>query len=120
MWNNRCLFVLNFLHPEEIPTFLYAKYIMLLRDLSCTKNDLLQLGNCTDQHLDNLITWLVRLGCIKCVSKPGAKALIGFPFGKDRVVFNSHKIYGPVMLSHVFANWKLIHTNADHLVYMIF
>ena len=64
---------------------------------------------------DNLNPWgdLIAMAKAWCVSKPSAKALIGFPFGKDRVVFNSHKIYGPVMLSHVFANWKLIHTNAD-------
>ena len=65
---------------------------------------------------DNLNPWgdLISMAKAWCVSKPGAKALIGFPSGpKDRVVFNSHKVYGPVLLSHVFANWKLLHTNVD-------
>ena len=49
-----------------------------------------------------------------CVTKHNAKALIGFPAGpNDKIVFNSHKIYGPVMLPHVFANWELEHTNLE-------
>ena len=68
---------------------------------------------------DNLNPWgdLIAMAKAWCVSKPGAKALIGIPFGKDRITFNLHKIYGPVMLSHVFANWKLLHTHAHESMY---
>ena len=49
-----------------------------------------------------------------CLTKPSGKALIGFPAGpKDKIVFNSHKVYGPIMLSHIFANWKLDYTDFD-------
>ena len=49
-----------------------------------------------------------------CISQPDAMALIGIPVGsKDNIVFNSHKIYGPIMLTNMFANWKLEYTNTD-------
>ena len=49
-----------------------------------------------------------------CLSQPDAMALIGIPVGpKDKVVFNSHKTYGPIMLMNMFANWKLEYTNID-------
>ena len=87
-----CLF-LQLFHPLRISLIL------------TTINLRVTLQDCIQSVIGQSVSW--------CVSKPSAKALIGFPFGKDRVVFNSHKIYGPVMLSHVFANWKLLHTNAD-------
>ena len=51
-----------------------------------------------------------------CVLKPGGKALIGFPIGpeKDQILFNGNKNYGPVMLPHIFANWKQIHSELDY------
>ena len=49
-----------------------------------------------------------------CVSQPNAMALVGIPAGpKDKIVFNSHRIYGPIMLTNMFANWKLEYTNTD-------
>jgi hypothetical protein len=43
-----------------------------------------------------------------CLVKPGGRALVGVPSGPDIVVFNSHRIYGPVAYSHLFANWKQV------------
>ncbi len=37
---------------------------------------------------------------------PGGHALVGMPSGPDMIGFNSHKIYGPVMYSQLFANWE--------------
>ena len=65
---------------------------------------------------DNLNPWadLIAMAKSWCLTKPSGKALIGFPAGpKDKIVFNSHKVYGPIMLSHVFANWKLEYTDFD-------
>ena len=65
---------------------------------------------------DNLNPWgdLIAMAKAWCLSKPSGKAVIGIPAGpKDKIVFNSHKVYGPIMLSHLFANWKLEYTNLD-------
>jgi hypothetical protein len=56
---------------------------------------------------------LIAMARAWCITKPGGKALIGVPAGPDRIVFNSHKIYGPIMFSHLFANWKQIYTDTD-------
>ena len=49
-----------------------------------------------------------------CLRKPAGKAVIGIPVGpSDKIVFNSHKIYGPIMQSYIFANWKLEYTDFD-------
>ena len=39
--------------------------------------------------------------------------ILGVPVGYDNIVFNSHRIYGPLQLSHLFANWHQIHSNID-------
>ena len=50
-----------------------------------------------------------------CILKPGGRALIGVPSGPtDRVTFNKHKLYGPVMLPHLFANFKQIYSTLDY------
>ena len=51
-----------------------------------------------------------------CVLKPGKRALIGIPIGpkEDSIYFNSFKLYGPLMLSHFFANWKQIYSELDY------
>lgn len=46
-----------------------------------------------------------------CVTKPRGELLIGVPTdgGKgDRIEFNAHRVYGPIMYSHLLANWKQI------------
>ena len=35
--------------------------------------------------------------------------LLGIPMAHDEVQFNSAKIYGPLQMSHVLANWEQIH-----------
>ena len=65
---------------------------------------------------DSLNPWGDSIAMAKawCLTKPKGMALIGIPVGKeDRIVFNSHRIYGHLMLSHVFANWHLKHSNMD-------
>ena len=54
-----------------------------------------------------------------CVTKPNGLALISFPSGpKDSISFNINKTYGPLMTSHVFANWQLVYTNLDYSMYL--
>ena len=36
--------------------------------------------------------------------------LLGVPMAHDEVRFNSDKIYGPLQMSHVLANWEQIHS----------
>ena len=65
---------------------------------------------------DDLNPWgdLIAMAKAWCLTKQNGKALIGVPVGsEDKIVFNSHRIYGPLMLSHLFANWKLEHTNMN-------
>ena len=35
--------------------------------------------------------------------------LLGLPMGHDEVQFNIHRIYGPLQMSHMLANWEQIH-----------
>jgi hypothetical protein len=48
-----------------------------------------------------------------CLVKPGGYAMVGVPFGPDVIGFNSHKIYGPLALAQLFANWEHLYTEAD-------
>ena len=46
-----------------------------------------------------------------CLAKKNAQLLIGVMTAhdlKDRIEFNAHRVYGPLMLSHLLANWKQI------------
>ena len=45
--------------------------------------------------------------------KPGSRALVGFPAGKDTICFNAAKLYGSFLLPHVFANWKQIYSEGN-------
>jgi len=48
-----------------------------------------------------------------CVILTGGYGLVGVPFGPDVIGFNSHKIYGPLGLAQIFANWEHLYTDAD-------
>ena len=47
-----------------------------------------------------------------CIVKPGGQLLIGVMTAShgssDRIEFNAHRVYGPLMFSHLLANWKQI------------
>ena len=43
-----------------------------------------------------------------CVTRPGGGLLLGVPVGPDQIMFNAHRVYGPVMLSHLTANWDQV------------
>lgn len=68
---------------------------------------------------DSLNPWgdLITMARAWCVLKKGGQALIGMPTGPDTVVFNTHRIYGPVMLPHLFANFKQIYSELDYKNY---
>ena len=70
---------------------------------------------------DTLNPWgdLIAMARAWCVLKPGGRALIGIPIGPgvDRIYFNSHKVYGPIMLSHLFSNWKQIFSDLNYDLY---
>lgn len=70
---------------------------------------------------DSLNPWgdLIVMARAWCVLKEGGQALIGMPLGpgKDAIYFNSHKTYGPLMLSHLFANFKQIYSEVDYSKY---
>ncbi len=47
-----------------------------------------------------------------CVLKAGGRALMGFPIAKpDMIAYNAHRMYGPVMMPHMLANFKLLWTS---------
>jgi hypothetical protein len=44
-----------------------------------------------------------------CMTRPGGQIALGLPVhssGTDFIIYNAHRLYGPVQLPHVFANWK--------------
>ena len=44
-----------------------------------------------------------------CVAKRGAKLLLAVPFERrDRLAWNSHRVYGPARYPHLVANWQLV------------
>ena len=53
------------------------------------------------------------MGRAWCQMKPGSRALVGFPAGKDTICFNAAKLYGSFLLPHVFANWKQIYSEGN-------
>ena len=62
---------------------------------------------------DSLDPWgdLIAMGRAWCMTKPGGKALVGVPSGMDGIVYNGNRIYGEIMLPHLFANWNQIWSN---------
>ena len=73
-----------------------------------------------DRYGDNLNPWgdLITMARIWCILKPGKRALIGIPVGPvDKVYFNTHKTYGPLMLSHLFSNWNQLYSELDYKNY---
>ena len=63
---------------------------------------------------DALNPWgdLQTLGRAWCMTKPKGELLIGVPTALgvpgaiERIEFNAHRVYGPIMYSHLLANWK--------------
>ena len=46
-----------------------------------------------------------------CLTKRGGRAMVGVPTSpRDEVVFNMGRLYGDIQLSHLFANWKQVHS----------
>jgi Caenorhabditis protein of unknown function, DUF268 len=41
-----------------------------------------------------------------CITKAGGGLLLGVPVGADSITFNAHRVYGPIMLSHLTSNWN--------------
>lgn len=55
-----------------------------------------------------------------CLAKPGARMLLGVMYGHDGLQFNAHRVYGPLQLPHLTANWKQVWRAAggDQLVHV--
>ena len=53
------------------------------------------------------------MGRAWCQVKNGGMALIAVPTAKDTICFNGHRLYGPFLYQHSFANWKLMHSEID-------
>ena len=50
---------------------------------------------------------LITMAKAWCLTKDRGKALIGIPTtSTDMTCFNAARCYGPVQLSHLFANWR--------------
>ena len=62
---------------------------------------------------DQLNPWgdLITMARAWCLLKPGGRAIVGVPSGKDTICHNGHKFYGHVMYSHLFTNWDQIHSD---------
>eukprot|EP00808_Paulinella_micropora_P004912 g72237.t1 len=58
---------------------------------------------------DGLNPWgdLLAVARTWCVAKPGARLVIAVPDGpRDRLVFNAHRVYGPIRYPYLVANWR--------------
>jgi Caenorhabditis protein of unknown function, DUF268. len=56
---------------------------------------------------------LIAMARAWCLVKDLGFALVGVPTGPDHIIFNVHQVYGPLMYSHLFANWQQVYTNTD-------
>ncbi|XP_023331501.1 uncharacterized protein LOC111703704 [Eurytemora carolleeae] len=66
---------------------------------------------------DALNPWgdILTVARVSCVSKPDAKLIIGVPTaGLDRIEFNAHRVYGPILYPYLVTNWKLFWTSAGN------
>ena len=61
---------------------------------------------------DSLNPWgdLITMAKVWCLMKPKGRALVGVPSGLDVILFNACRNYGPIMSSHLFANWNVIYS----------
>ena len=58
---------------------------------------------------------LITMAKTWCLTRPGGRALVGVPSGMDLINFNANKLYGRIMLPHLFANWNQIYSEyKDH------
>jgi hypothetical protein len=64
---------------------------------------------------DMLNPWgdLITMARAWCLVKPSGRALVGVPSGPDTIIFNSHKLYGPIAYAQIFANWNQLYTEND-------
>ena len=53
---------------------------------------------------------LIMLARLHCVTKKGGRLFLGVPMARDfdGIYFNAHRIYGPVMLPQLIANWQQV------------
>ena len=56
---------------------------------------------------------LIAMARAWCLVKPGGYGMVGVPYGPDILGFNSHRVYGPLGLSQLFANWEVVFTEAQ-------
>eukprot|EP00475_Leptophrys_vorax_P034477 TRINITY_DN55688_c0_g1_i1.p1 TRINITY_DN55688_c0_g1~~TRINITY_DN55688_c0_g1_i1.p1 ORF type:complete len:340 (-),score=1.91 TRINITY_DN55688_c0_g1_i1:146-1129(-) len=51
---------------------------------------------------------LLRMSKIKGLIKPGGLFFLGVPVGNDTVVFNAHRVYGPLRLPKLIKGWNML------------
>ena len=68
---------------------------------------------------DGLNPWgdVIAMAKVHCLLKPGGVALVGVPAGEDKILFNACRVYGPNLLSRLFANFELLWTDAKEKNY---
>ena len=74
--------------------------------ISCSSLEHSGLG----RYGDSMNPWgdVQAMARIWCMVKPGGHAVIGLPAGYDAIEYNAHRVYGPILLSHLFQNWKVV------------
>ncbi|CAI5524228.1 unnamed protein product [Closterium sp. Naga37s-1] len=51
---------------------------------------------------------LQRMAKIRGLLKPGGLFFLGLPVGNDTLVFNAHRVYGPIRMPLLLDGWKLL------------
>jgi len=69
---------------------------------------------------DTINPWgdLITMAKTKCITKKNARVLVGVPSQfehpgfEEYIGFNAGRVYGSIQLSHLFANWDQVYTEA--------
>lgn len=54
-----------------------------------------------------------------CMTRHGGRIAVGIPSGSDAIIYNAHRLYGPIQLPHLLANWRVenvFQTPSTHMV----
>jgi len=117
----------NYIEDEDVTVVTPAGFTELIKtgkfDLEEDKFDaVISVYDLANEGMSRLMgkinPWgdLVQMARAWCLTKQGGRALIGLPSDKkDRVIFNKGRIYSEIQLSHLFSNWKQIHTTDRYL-----
>lgn len=104
----------SFITPQEFRE-LYKEKKLPLFDVIFTYSSVEHSG--LGRYGDALNPWgdILTIARAWCVSSPTAKLAIGVPTGgMDKIEFNAHRIYGPILYPYLTTNWRFIWSSSGN------